>query len=582
MNFYLVLLHLAGAVMLMLWAVRMVRTGVERSQEPALKELLRESRGGRLRAAFVGMGTAILLQSSTAVALLAAGFAASGALSLATGLAMMLGADLGSAIVVQILSIDLEWLVPVLLLVGGLMFFKGSSRQIRQGGRIALGIALILVALQMISQATLPLRQSPALGSIVNYLQSDYISTFLLGAAFTWLVHSSVASILMVITFATQGLIPLEVAVTLVLGANLGGGLIALGLTRNSAIEARRIAVGNLIFRGTGAVLALIAFQVFQPPLAILGDTVAKQLLHTHLSFNALLLVLCLPLTGPVAALATRLVKSSTPLEQSSLELGSCLDFSVLDKPALALASAKREVVRMAEMTERMFKPIMELYADEDEEKVNQIRQLEQMVDSTHKAIKNYLAQIRYTEATLGLEQRGQELASFAINFEFIGDAISKNLVKSIEQLHANQLKFSPSGWYELTQLHHRVLQNMHMALNVLMSEDRASARLLVIEKTALREAERASSLSHLNRLRAGATESIETSNIHLETVHTLKLINSLFTSVAYPILAESGDLLDSRLIDEASSKATKAANKAFNPQEVPAAALATVKAPSI
>ncbi|HHY50083.1 MAG TPA: Na/Pi cotransporter family protein, partial [Alphaproteobacteria bacterium] len=210
MNLYLLLLHLAGGVTLLLWAVRMVRTGVERSQEPRLKRLLRGSKGGRLRAAGIGAGVAVLLQSSTAVAVLAAGFAGSGVLPLATGLALMLGADLGSAIVAQLLSIDVHWIVPVLMLAGGLLFFRGPSRDWRQGGRVLIGIALVLISLQMISEATAPLRAAELLPEIVGYLRGDFVTTFLLGAAFTWLVHSSVASILLIATFAAQGVVPLE------------------------------------------------------------------------------------------------------------------------------------------------------------------------------------------------------------------------------------------------------------------------------------------------------------------------------------------------------------------------------------
>ncbi|MHB1110398.1 MAG: Na/Pi symporter, partial [Devosia sp.] len=186
MNLYLLLLHLAGAVTLLLWAVRMVRTGVERSQEPALRRVLRESKSGRLRAAGIGAGIAVLLQSSTAVAMLAAGFAGSGVLTVATGLALMLGADLGSAMVVQILSVDFNWLVPVLLLAGGAFFFKGPTRNLKQAGRVLIGISLILVSLQMIGQATEPLRESEVLPLIVGYLRGDFITAFLIGAAFTW------------------------------------------------------------------------------------------------------------------------------------------------------------------------------------------------------------------------------------------------------------------------------------------------------------------------------------------------------------------------------------------------------------
>lgn len=543
MNLYLLVLHLAGAVTLLLWAVRMVRTGVERSQEPRLRSMLRESRGGRVRAAGIGTAVAILLQSSTAVSVLAAGFAGSGMLTLATGLALMLGADLGSAIVVQILSVDLGWLVPILLLAGGLLFFKSPSRDWRQGGRILIGIALILVALSMIAQATAPLRDADVLPQIVGYLSGDFVTAFLLGAAFTWLVHSSVASILLVATFAAHGLVPLELAVSLMLGANLGGGLIAVGLTRQSFIEARRITLGNVIFRGTGAVVALLAFHLLDPPVAWAGPDVARQVVNLHLGFNIVLLAVCLPLTGPVSRLVTRLVrlKPATDAVDSLPDAASALDQAVVGTPALALASATRELLRMAEIIERMLKPLMDIYETGDPEKIRQARKLEEAVDQAQSEIKLYLARINYRADEEA--ERGLELANFAINLEYVGDAVSKTLLKLAETRRDQKLQFSPEGWRELNELHHRVMANMQLALNVLVSKDRDSARQLLAEKTAMGSAERRSYSEHLKRLQTGAVDSIETSNIHLETVRALKTINSLFASVAYPILKQSGEL---------------------------------------
>ncbi|HEY0854907.1 MAG TPA: Na/Pi cotransporter family protein [Devosia sp.] len=549
MNPYLLLLHLAGAIALLLWAVRMVRTGVERSQEPLLKRVLHQSGGGRIRAAGIGAAIATVLQSSTAVAILAAGFAASGALTLATGLALMLGADLGSSLVVQILSIDLEWLTPVLLLAGALLFFKGQTRELKQAGRIVIGIALILVSLRMIGEATAPLRDATFLPNVISYLRNDIVTAFILGAAFTWLVHSSVASVLLIATFAGQGLVPLELGVSLLLGANLGGGLIAVGLTRQSAVQARRITWGNLTFRGLGAVLALVAFHVLQPPATLLGDTAARQLVNFHLAFNVVLLIVCLPLTGIVAAIIEKLVKPKpTPEELANplAEAPSCLDQAVVGMPALALASATRELLRMAEIIERMLQPLMELYETGDPEKIKQARALEKAVDQAQSEIKLYLAKIDYTGEAEA--QRGHELSNFAINLEYVGDAITKTLLKLAETRRDQKLSFSPEGWRELNELHHRVMANMRLALNVLVSKDRESARQLLMEKAAVSTAERESYGQHLNRLRSGTAQSVETSNIHLETVRALKTINSLFASVAYPILQQSGDLLDSRL----------------------------------
>lgn len=551
MNLYLLLLHLAGAVTLLVWAVRMVRTGIERSQEPALRRILRESKSGRLRAAGIGAVIAVLLQSSTAVAILAAGFAGSGVLTVATGLALMLGADLGSAMVVQILSVDLNWLVPVLLLAGGAFFFKGPTRNLKQAGRVLIGISLILVSLQMIGQATEPLRDSEVLPLIVGYLRGDFITAFLIGAAFTWLVHSSVASILLIAAFAAQGLVPVELGASLVFGANLGGGLIAVGLTRSSFVEARRIAWGNLTFRGLGALVALFAFHLLDPAIGWIGGDTARQIVNLHFLFNATLVVICLPLIGPVTSLVEKLVKPKPTAEELAnplAEAASCLDQAVVSQPALALASATRELLRMAEIIERMLKPLMELYETGDPDKIKQARQLERAVDQAQSEIKLYLAKINYGGDSTDEARRGRELSSFAINLEYVGDAISKTLLRLAEVRRDQKLQFSPAGWRELNDLHHQVMANMQLALNVLVSEDRESARQLLQEKDRMRSAERASYGEHLKRLQSGAAQSIETSNIHLETVRALKTINSLFASVAYPILAKSGDLLDSRL----------------------------------
>ncbi len=549
MSLPLLLLNLAGAVTLLLWAVRMVRTGVERSQEPALRRVLGQSKGGHIKAAGIGAAIAVLLQSSTAVAVLAAGFAGRGALTLATGLALMLGADLGSAIVVQILSFNLYFVVPILLVCGGSLFFRGQKREWRQLGRILMGIALILISLQMVSQATAPLRHSAFLPEIVTYLRGDLVTAFLLGAAFTWLVHSSVASILLISAMALQGVVPIDLGTSLILGANLGAGLIAIGLTRHSFVEARQIAVGNFLFRGICALILMALLRLTPLVQYLPGADIGRQLVNLHLAFNLMVLLFCLPFAGPMAGLLANLVRAKAmPGEQANplAEAPSCLDMSVIDVPALALASATRELLRMAEIIERMLVPLMEIYETGDPEMIRQARRLEQAVDQAHSEIKLYLAKIEFSEEEDA--KRGQELANFAINLEYVGDAIAKSLLKLAETRRNQKLQFSPEGWRELSDLHHRVVANMHLALNVLVSKDRESARQLLSEKDAMRQAERTSYRQHLHRLRSGAAKSIETSNIHLETVRALKTINSLFASVAYPILAESGDLLDSRL----------------------------------
>ncbi|ODT84024.1 MAG: hypothetical protein ABS76_00495 [Pelagibacterium sp. SCN 64-44] len=540
MNIYLVLLHIAGAVTLLLWATRMVRTGMERSQKAVLQRLLGQGGRGTLRMAGLGAGVALLLQSSTAVALLAAGFAASGKLSLSLGLATLLGADLGSALVVQFLTINPEWLMPLLLLVGGTMFLRGRNRDIRQLGRVVMGIGLILISLQLIGQSTLPLRDAPMLPGIVAYLAGDPFTAFLLAAAFTWLIHSSVAFVLLVVTLAVQGLVPFELGASLVLGANIGSGLIAFVLTRTGTAVARRLTLGNLLFRGALAIVLLGLLWLSHIPGAYLGPDAARQIVNFHLAYNVILLVVALPLTRPMAKLTEWLVRSPAGEAEARRISPVRLDDRLIGQPPLALASAKRELLRMAEVVERMLEPIMELYQSADPEKIREIKQLEHAVNAAQSDIKLYLSRIRYPQPDGPEAMRGQELAQFAINLEYVGDAVVKTLVKLAETRSEQKVKFSAAGWRELNDLHYRVVENLHLALNVLMSEDRASAELLLAQKASLGDAGRASAAEHLARLRDGAQQSIATSNIHLETVRAFKTINSLLASVAYPVLRQT------------------------------------------
>jgi phosphate:Na+ symporter len=553
MTTLLVLIHLAGAVTLLLWAVRMVRTGVERAYGPALERTLKGARGGRFKPVLLGGVVAMVLQSATAVGVLAAGFAASGLLAAGPALALLLGADLGSALVVQVLSLDLRWLMPILLVTGGWMFMKGTKREVKQTGRILMGIALVLVSLKLIGEATEPLREAKALPAVVSYLSGDLITCFLLGAGFAWLVHSSIAAVLLIASMAAQLVLPVEPAVAIVLGANLGGALIPVGLTRAAVPAARRVPLGNLVFRGAGAVLALLLVIFVELPFGLVFDAPAQQVVMAHVVFNLAVVVLFLPLTGPIEPLLHMVMPdAAAPVERSDLLSArvSLLDRSVLHTPRLALASAARELLRTSEIVEIMLRPVMDLFETGSKQQIKELRRLDKEVNKAHADVKLYLVELNRGAMEAADARRSMELANFSINLEHVGDVIAKNLLKLVEEKRSKKLTFSPEGWRELTEQHAKVMANLQLALNVLISGDHDSARDLVSEKERMRDLELRSQELHLKRLQSGSVQSIETSEIHLETIRALRQINSLFASVAYPILAESGDLLGSRLAE--------------------------------
>lgn len=551
MQLHLFLLQLAGAVMLLLYSTRMVRTGVERAAGSSLRNLFMHTRRSVVMNAAAGILGAVLLQSATAVALVVSGFAALGVMSVTGSLAVVLGADLGTALVVQFLSLDLAWLIPALLTLGGILFLKFSSRLTKQFGRITIGIAFILLSLKMIGEASGPLRDNPYLPAIVQYLGQDVVTAFAGGALLAFVFHSSVAAILLFATFGSAGLLTVGAGLPLVLGANVGGALVALWLTRNLDVEARRITLGNLICRGIGALAALVALRQLDLPLDWLGSGTERQLVNFHLVFNAALLVCFLPLLLPLSALVKRLIIAPPAPETERIKPVSALDPKVLDTPELALASARRELVGMGEQIEIMLAPVMDLFASGDEKLANRIRALEKDINEAHTGIKLYLARLNQRHLTPEQSAVSMDLTNFTIGLERVGDIIAKDLVRLAMETNKKRLRFSREGWADLTSMHARVMTNIHLALNLLVTEDDGLARQLVEEKEAMRQREQDSHDRHIGRLGKGTPESVATSDIHLETVRALKEINSRFATLAYPTLSRTGALLESRLTDK-------------------------------
>ncbi len=546
-----VLVHLAGAVALMLFATRMVKTGVERAYGDVLRHRLRNTMRNPFMAVLAGTGLAIALQSSTAVTLLVGSFAGSGIVSGAAGQLAVRGAEIGSALVTKLLTFDLTLLVPICLVTGTVMFMATERRDWRQIGRILVGIGLLVLSLEMIGQASEPLRDSEMLPVIITYFSGDPITAYLLAAFVTWLFQSSIAAILLMAALAGRGFIPPELGVVLVLGVNLGSSIIAPMLTRGADAAVRVVPVGNLLMRGAGSILMLIVFMATKPPVDFLGAAASDQIVNAHILFNVIILMAGLPLAGIVYRGSEWIVKLGTkpePVDPLAVTELSALNEQALDVPSQALANATREVVRVCETVEIMLKRIIELYESADEDKIKALAALDDRVDKKHAAIKIYLAKVTRNVMTEDEALRCQELIGACVKLEQVGDIIVRNMLVHVQKKLDQGLEFTPEGWRELSAFHASVLANARLAFNVLVSRDPATARQLVLEKDQLRDFEKETSRKHFLRLRDGTPKSIETSSIHLDTIRDLKQINSLLASMAYPVLEEQGLLSDSRL----------------------------------
>ena len=547
----LVLLHLAGAVALLLWATRMVRTGVENVFGATLRDHLRPALKNPLLAAGSGMLLAIMFQSATAVGLLISGFAGQELISVTSGIIALLGADLGSSIAVRLLSFDLSDLVPLLIFIGTATHMATSSRNWQQSGRILIGIGLLLLSLRMIGQSSEPLRTSGLLPVIVETLNNDAPTAFLVAAIMTWLFHSSVASILLISALAAKQLIPVELGIILMLGANFGGAMIAAALTRSGNAPQRAVPMGNLILRGAGSIIAAIAASNISLPLEKLASLPALQIIHAHITFNVLLLIFGVPLAPLVAKLARAWASRGIPKSAMALidtENSSALDESALTNPRLAIANATREVLRLCETIDVMLTRVIDMYRTVTRDDLAALAQLDDRVDRRHSAIKLYLAKATAHNVSEQEAIRCQELVAACVKLEQVGDIIVRNMLLHIQKKRDRNVEFTDAGWQELVSMHAAVLANAKLAFNVIVNRDVETARQLVEEKDSLRAREKACSQRHFERLRSGSALSIETSSIHLDTIRDLKDINSLLASLAYPALEEQGLLRGSRL----------------------------------
>ena len=542
----LLLANAAGSIALLLWGTRMVRTGIVRAYGTQLRRWLGRATRRRAHAFAMGLGVAGAVQSSTAVALLAVSFAGKGLLGTGPGLAVMLGADVGSTLVVQVLAFDLNGLSPILVLLGVVSFMAGPSQRWRHLGRVAIGLGLMLLALSLLVSVSAPLRDSALLQDILAALASAPLLALLIGALLTWVGHSSVATVLLIMSLASLGAVPLDLSLALLLGANVGSGLIPLALSWRGGPVARRIPIGNLAFRLVGALLVLPFIGLIIPHLEVLAATPGRHIANAHVLFNLGLAVVFLPLVSVTARVIDHLLPE--PPADADAPTPRHLDEGALDSPAAALACGTREALRMADTVEVMLCRVADVFRHNDADLLESLSTLDDEVDALHLEIKLYLTRLSRRPLSDADSQRCMALIGLVMNLEHVGDIIDKGLLDLARRKIKHRLNFSAAGWSELTDLHDRAMEHMKLAMTVFVSGDIKIARQLVANKERFGTLEREGAARHLERLRNGDVDSVDSSALHLDMQRDLKRITSHLTSVAYPILHASGQLRRSRL----------------------------------
>lgn len=530
----LVLFSLLGGTALLLYGVRLVGEGLQRAAGARLRHVLASLSGDRFRALAVGAGVTALLQSSSATTVMLVGFASAGLLSLKQTIGVILGADIGTTLTVQLLAFNLLALAPLIVFFGWLLtaLSKGTAGHF---GRAVLGFGFLFLGMKLIADGTVPLKSNQLFADVLTALVGLPIVVLLLSAALTAAVHSSAAVIGLALSLAQSGLIPLEGAIPIIFGANVGTAGTALVASVGTNAEARRVAVAHAAFKLAGVAVFLPFSGPFVDLVRATASDVPRQIANAHTLFNVGLAILFLPIVD----IAARVITKAIPETRRS-EIGAIyLNPQVLDTPAVALGQALREVLRMGDVVVQSLRDTIRVFERNDDELMRELIKRDDQIDRLEEDIKQYL--IKLSERSLTEEQSDRETALLFIivNLEEIGDVIDKDLLELAEKKIRGHHRFSEQGWAEIKDLHAKVVENLELAMSAVATQDRAIAETVIRHKAVVNTLERRLRQAHMERLRSGLRESIDTSSIHLDVLASLKRANSLASGIAYAVLGQ-------------------------------------------
>jgi phosphate:Na+ symporter len=547
MDTTLTLIDLAGSIALLLWGVHMVQSGIQRAFGPNLRRFLGRTLRDRFSAFLAGLGVTAVLQSSTATGLMVASFAAGGLVDLVPALAVMLGANVGTTLIVQVLSFNIARVAPLFVLIGVILFRRGVASRARDVGRVAIGLGLMLFALQQLLALLTPYEDVPSLRLLMGAIATQPVIDVILAAAMTWAAHSSVATVLLTMSLAAQGVVPPQAAFALVLGANLGSALNPLleGVAGGDP-AAKRVPAGNLLNRLVGVLLGLALLNWVGPWLVAIEPDTGRVVADFHTAFNVVMAALFLPLLQPFARLLAWLLPARAVSADPSKPV--YLDAAAHETPAIAMAGAAREALRMADTLEAMLRGALDALDQGDRKRVGATKGLDDVLDHLNRAIKVYLTELDPDSLDDHDNRRLGEILTFITNLEHAGDIVESNLMAVAAKRLKRGLAFSVEGQAEIRAMLERLIGNVQTSAAVFMTDDARAARRLLGEKEVFRDLEARATESHFARIRAGRVESVETSALHLDVLRDLKRINAHIAAAAYAVLEKRGELLSSRL----------------------------------
>jgi len=529
------LFALFGGMCLLLHGMRLAGEGLQLAAGARLRQVLSTLTKSRLRGMVVGTFVTAIIQSSTATTVMLVSLVNSGLMNLMQAMAVILGADIGTTLTVQLLAFNVFDYALVLVGLGFLLRALPRRRLAQYFGQAVMGFGFIFFAIKLMADAMVPLRANPIFIALIADLGDRPFLGILIAALFSAVVHSSAATIALALTLALQGGMTLPAALPIILGANIGTCATAVASSIGTSAEAKRVALAHTLFKGLGVLLFLPFLEPFAGLVALTAAEAPRQIANAHTLFNVILAFFFLPFMSLGARLMRALVPDAPEAEGTFRP--RYLDEKMLETPAMALGQATREALRMGDIVSDMLRKSIETFGIPDPEKIEGIEQRDDHVDLLDREIKHYLTKLSQQNLTQEESQREMAILSFINNMENIGDIIDRNLMEKAKEKFYKGANFSEKGHREIVELHSRICENLDCGIAAFASHDVTLARRILDRKREISQVERTYRQNHIQRLHDGYRETIDTSEIHLDVLTNLKRINSHITAIAYPIL---------------------------------------------
>lgn len=534
----MVLATFLGAVAILLYGLHLAGSGLQAIAGPRLRALILSVTRNRFVGAGVGALLTAIIQSSSATTVILVGLTSAGMIQLSQTIPIILGADIGTTLTVQLIALQIQKLAPFIIASGFFLQFISKKKRFKSIGLALLGFGFIFLALDMMNEAMKPIQSYPWFIELLKSVEGHPLLAVLIAALLTAFFHSSAATLGIALAMGAQGLMTLKAALPIILGANIGSCAAAWIASLGAPVEAKRVAVAHVLFKILGVVLIYPFLSPFESWIAGTAASLPRQIANAHTFFNLGLASLFLPLSVPFAKGVTWLV-SPPPPEKDPFK-PKYLDPKLLDSPSFALEQATQEALRMAEIVQGMFDDLLDVLIKNNQDLLDEIAHREAILDHLHRETQLYI--VRLSQNALTSEESAREVALLGLinNLENIGDIIDINLIDLARKKINTGVRFSDAGIRELSEFHQTISQDFALAVSAFKTQNLESAETIIRDKRKLHQRERALRASHLHRLHMGISETIESSAIHLDILTNLKRIKSHITSIAHTLIENS------------------------------------------